>query len=186
MIYGYARVSSKGQALNGNSLDEQERILTQEGATVIYKEVFTGTKNERPELEKLLAVIDDGDTLVVTKLDRLARSVQAGSTLIKELIDKGVAVRILNMGTSPIDNSPTGTLMFNILLSFAQFERDMIWERTQEGKAVSGNYGGRKKKYTREQLNHAMNLLNDHSFNQVARMTGISKSTLIREKKAKS
>lgn len=94
--------------------------------------------------------------------------------MIKDLIDKGIAVRILNMGTAPIDNSSTGMLLFNILLAFAQFERDMIWERTQEGKAISGNYGGRKKKYTRAQIDHAMELLDSgNSYGQVVEKSRI-------------
>lgn len=185
MIYGYCRVSSRGQAREGNSLEEQEQKLKSEGAEIIYTDVFTGTNNERPELQKLLNVVGSGDTLVVTKLDRFARSVQAGSSLIKDLVDKGVSVRILNIGNGPIDNSSMGMLLFNILLAFAQFERDMIWERTQEGKAISGNYGGRKKKYTRAKINHAIELLESgNSYSQVTEMTGISKSTLIREKKS--
>ena len=140
-----------------NGLEENK--LKAEGTEKIYTDIFTGTKNERPELQNLLSDIKKGDTLIVTKLDRLARSVQAGSSLIKELLDKGIAVRILNIGNGPIDNSSMGMLLFNILLAFAEFERDMIWERTQEGKAISGNYGGRKKKYTRAQIDHAMELL---------------------------
>ena len=102
----------------------------------------------------------------------------------KELVEKGVAVRILNMGNAPIDNSPTGMLMLNIMLSFAEFERDMIVQRTQEGKAASGNYGGRKSIYTKEQIDHAMELLNgSYSYTDVVKMTGISKSTLIRARK---
>lgn len=134
MIYGYARVSTKGQAKDGNGLDVQEKQLRENGATEIYFESFTGTKKSRPELDKLLAVLEDGDTLVVTKLDRVARSAVHGITIIQELLDKGVTIHILNMGK--FDNSPTGKLLRTILLGFAEFERDMIVERTQEGKAI--------------------------------------------------
>lgn len=74
MIYGYARVSTKGQAKDGNSLEAQENALRSAGATKIYSDAFTGTKSHRPELDKLMAVMQYGDTLVVTKLDRIARS----------------------------------------------------------------------------------------------------------------
>ena len=135
MIYGYARVSTKGQAKDGNSLDAQERVLREHGAEIIYKDSFTGTKKHRPELDKLLSVINEGDTLVVVKLDRIARSTIQGCELMNELFAKGVAVNVLNMGM--MDNSTTGKLIRSIFFAFAEFERDMIVERTSEGKAVA-------------------------------------------------
>lgn len=134
MIYGYARVSTKGQDKYGNSLDAQESELQKHGASIIYTDAFTGAKIDRPELSKLLSVLESGDTLVITKLDRLGRSLSKTSELITELIDKGVTVHILNLGV--LSNSSVNTLMRNVLLAFAQFERDMILERTLEGKAV--------------------------------------------------
>lgn len=149
MIYGYARVSTKGQAKDGNSLEAQEKKLKENGAEKIFIESFTGVKMERPELDKLINRIQDGDTLIVTKLDRFARSVSQASNLITTLIDKGVRVNVLNLGI--LDNSSVSTLMRNILLSFSQFERDMIVERTQEGKAIARQREdfreGRPKKY---------------------------------------
>ena len=88
MIYGYARVSTKGQAKDGNSLEAQEKALRDAGAMEIYTDAFTGTKTHRPELDKLLSVMVDGDTMVVTKLDRIARSVSQGSDLIQKLLNK--------------------------------------------------------------------------------------------------
>ena len=90
MVYGYARVSTKGQARDGNSLAEQERKLREAGATIIFKDSFTGTKASRPEFDKLLQTIVAGDTLVVCKLDRFARSAKQGIELIDSLIEKGV------------------------------------------------------------------------------------------------
>lgn len=139
MIYGYARVSTKGQARDGNSLEAQDKILREAGATEIYYDSFTGTKLTRPEFDKLKALLKTGDTLVVTKLDRLARSAAQGSQMIEELIARGVTVHILNLGI--MDNSPTGRLIRNVMLSFAEFERDMIVERTQEGKAIAREKG---------------------------------------------
>lgn len=185
MIYGYARVSTKGQAKDGNSLDAQERQLRENGAEEIFIESFTGVKMERPELDKLLERVQDRDTLIVTKLDRFARSVSQASNLITMLIDKGVRVNVLNLGI--LDNSSVSILMRNILLSFAQFERDMIVERTQEGKAIARQREdfreGRPKKYGRKQIIHALELLESHSYKQVEEITGISKSTMIRAKK---
>ena len=135
MIYGYARVSTKGQERDGNGLEAQERVLREHGAEVIYKDSFTGTKKHRPELDKLLSVIKEGDILVVVKLDRIARSTIQGCELMNELFAKGVAVNVLNMGM--MDNSTTGKLIRSIFFAFAEFERDMIVERTSEGKAVA-------------------------------------------------
>ncbi len=183
MIYGYARVSTKGQAKDGNSLESQEQQLREYGAVEIYKDSFTGTKLDRPQLDKLLDKLQDGDTLIVTKLDRIARSMTHGSELVTDLISKGIRVHILNIGI--MDNTPSSKLIRNIFFSFAEFERDMIVERTQEGKAIaktkSGFKEGRPKKYTEEQLRHAIELLKSHSYLEVERMTRISKSTLIRE-----
>ena len=185
MIYGYARVSTKGQAKDGNSLEAQEKQLKENGAEKIFIESFTGVKMERPELDKLINRIQDGDILIVTKLDRFARSVSQASNLITTLIDKGVRVNVLNLGI--LDNSSVSTLMRNILLSFAQFERDMIIERTQEGKAIARQREdfreGRPKKYGKKQIGHALDLLETHSYKQVEEITGISKSTLIRAKR---
>ena len=85
MTYGYARVSSVGQASDGKSLEAQERELRDAGAEVIFKDAFTGTKMHRPELNKLLEILKSGDTLIATKLDRIARSMISGYDLIDAL-----------------------------------------------------------------------------------------------------
>ena len=184
-VYGYARVSTFGQAKDGNSLDAQKAALTAAGATEVFFDTFTGTKMERPGFDRLNSLLKGGDTLIVTKLDRFARTVGQASELITELIDRRITVNVLNLGI--LDNSSTSVLMRNILLAFSQFERDMIVERTQEGRAIArtkeGYREGRPKKYTRAQLDHAMDLLKEYSYTQVERITGISKSTLIRAKK---
>lgn len=184
MVYGYCRVSTQMQAKDGNSLEVQEQLLKENGAEKIYSDAFTGTKAHRPELDKLLAVLQTGDKLVVTKLDRIARSASQGIELIQSLLDKGITVHVLNMGL--LDNTPTGKLIRNIMLAFAEFERDMIIERTQEGKAIAKRQPdfreGRPKLYNKKQIQHALELLQDHSYRQVTELTGISKSTLIRAK----
>ena len=134
MIYGYARVSTKGQAKDGNSLEAQEKTLRDNGAQTIFRESFTGTKKDRPKLNELLNILREGDTLVVTKLDRIARSTRDGLDIIDELLAKEVAIHIINMGK--FDNSPAGKLMRTIFFAFAEFERDMIVERTTEGKTI--------------------------------------------------
>lgn len=134
---GYGRVSSKGQETNGNSLEDQKNKLIEAGCADedIVLETYTGTKMDRPKFTKLVGELEPGDTLVVCKLDRFARTASEGSELVKSLLARGVNVHILNMGL--IENTPTGRLILNVLLSFAEFERDMIVERTSEGKAIA-------------------------------------------------
>ena len=150
-VYGYARVSTKGQDRYGNSLEAQTIALTSAGAPQenIFKDSFTGTKKSRPQLDKLLPLLQRGDTLIVTKLDRIARSTVHGCELVQELLDRGVTVNVLNMGV--IDNSTTGKLIRTIFFAFAEFERDMIVQRTQEGKEIAKHNNpdykeGRKRK----------------------------------------
>ena len=185
MIYGYARVSTNGQAKDGNSLERQVQLLKEAGAEKIYKDAFTGTKTDRPELKKILSNLQPGDKLIVTKLDRMARSVAQGGELIESLLNQGVAVHVLNMGL--MDNTPTGRLIMHIILAIAEFEGDMIVERTQEGKAVArtkkGYREGRLKKYGREQINHALELMEIYPASKVSEMMNISRSTLMRAKK---
>lgn len=139
---GYPRVSTntKGKKKdrresNGNSLEDQEKRLREAGADIIMPEQFTGTTMDRPVLNKVIGMLEEGDTLMVTKLDRLARTAGEGSVLVKELINRGVKVHILNMGL--IENSVTGRLLLNTLLAFAEFERDMIVERLNDGKEIA-------------------------------------------------
>ncbi len=185
MKYGYARVSTKGQAKDGNSLEAQEASLRGAGAEIIYMDAFTGTKASRPELDKLLNELKSGDILIVTKLDRVARSATQGIELIQSLLDRGVAIHVLNMGL--MDSTPTGKLIRNVMLAFAEFERDMIVERTSEGKALARQRAdykeGRPRKYTDAQLNYAMKALEEQSYSEVAKITGISKSSLVRAKR---
>lgn len=185
MKYGYARVSTLKQGKDGNSLEGQEIALKESGAEIIFFEKFTGTKSKRPELDKLLAVLKPGDYLLITKLDRIARSISQGTELIESLIEKGIVVHILNLGI--LDSTPASKLVRNIFLSFAEFERDMIVERTQEGKEIARQKPdyreGRPKKYKKVQLEHALLLLHEYSYRQVSEMTGISISTLTRAKR---
>ncbi len=151
MIYGYARVSTETQGRYGNSLGEQIAILKENGAQVIYTDVFTGKTNDRPEFQKMLEALQSGDTVMATKLDRISRSAARGIALADELLERGINLHILNMGK--IDGTTsTGKLLRNILFAFAEFERDMIRERTAEGKAVAREKGtlveGRPKKNT--------------------------------------
>lgn len=100
MKYGYARTSTKWQATNGNSIEDQIKKLEAEGCEKIDQEAFTGTKTDRPQFNELLSKLEDGDILVITKLDRFARTTVNGIKTVRELFDRGVRVHILNMGIS--------------------------------------------------------------------------------------
>lgn len=189
MIYGYARVSTATQGRDGNSLEDQVAALKKYGCQEIIQEAFTGKTMERPQFQRLLDELQEGDTLVVSKLDRFARTAIEGVQTVRELFERGVRVHILNMGL--IENTLTGNLILTVMLAFAEYERGMIVERTQTGKAVARqdpNFkDGRPKKYTPQQLELALSLLEEgKTYRQVTTMTGISKSTLIREKKTLS
>lgn len=192
-IIGYCRISTKSQ-IDNNSLEQQEEeILKRYPNAAIEKEQYSGASAERPVFNKIVDSLNDGDLLVVTKLDRFCRSTQEGLKYIDQLRNKGVNIHILNMGL--IENTPMGKLIVTNLLAFAEFERSMIIERTQSGKEVAKTKPdfkeGRPKKYTEKQLDNALSMLTinggQYSYNQVAELLGISKSTLIREvKKRKS
>lgn len=176
MKYGYARVSTTDQ-----KLENQLEALKIAGADKIYQEKFTGTTTERPEFTKLLQQLNPNDTLIVTKLDRFARNTREALDIIQDLFNSEVKVNILNMGL--IDNTPTGQLIFTIFSAFAQFERDMIVTRTQEGKAYAKRNDphfreGRPQTYTDEQMRLAYQLRQQGmTYKMIARKTGISERT---------
>ena len=186
MIYGYARVSTKGQARDGNSIEGQTKALKEAGAEQIFCDSFTGTKIDRPEFDKLKNLLLPGDKLIVTKLDRFARSASQGSELIETLISAGITVHILNLGV--MDNTPTGKLIRTIMLGFAEFERDMIVQRTQEGKEIARTKGVRvdgrpKKEICIEDSRRLLKLQRDRkiSVNQCCAELGISRSYWYKE-----
>jgi len=185
-IIGYIRVSTKGQ-LEGNSIEDQRKnILDRYSNAKIIEESYSAAK-DRYVFNKLLDDIEPGDTLVVTKLDRFCRTTKEGLQYIDKLMGKGVKIHILNMGL--IEDTPMGRLIVTNLLAFAEFERAMIIERTQSGKAIAktkpGFKEGRPKKHSPKQIEHALGMLvvngGNSSYTEVAEITGISKSTLIRE-----
>ena len=185
MIYGYARVSTAAQCRDGNSLDEQTAALENYGCQQIITEAFSGKSMQRPKFQTLLNELREGDTLVVTKLDRFARTAIEGVQTVRALFDRNVRVHILNMGL--VENTLTGNLILTVMLAFAEYERGMIVERTQLGKTVAKqdpNYReGRPRKYKPAQISHALELLNSGmTYKRVEDITGISKSTLIRAK----
>ncbi len=187
MEYGYVRVSSKSQAENNSLAEQEQAIFEKYPSAEIHREVYTAAKdfNNRAIFNDLIDRLSDGDSIAVCKMDRFCRNVREGLNIIDALLSKGVTVHILNLGV--IDNSPIGRLLYTVLLAFAEFERNMIVERTKAGRELArqkdGYTEGRPKKYSKTQLSLAMQLLENHSYKQVSSMTGISKSTLQREKK---
>lgn len=183
MIRGYARVSTAKQA-GGTSLYDQREQLEREGCEIIYEDVYTGATMDRNGFDQLKADVQPGDTVVFTKIDRIGRTATAAYEQVHNWMTHGITIRILNMGV--IENSPTGRLTLHIMLAFSEFERDLINIRCQGGRAykraTDPNYReGRKPGFTKAQLDHAMELLLTHSYTDVSKMTGISRSSIQRE-----
>ena len=181
MKYGYARVSTVSQ-----ELEVQIQSLEKEGCDKIYYEKFTGTKTDRPQLKEVLSLLKEGDTLIVTKLDRLARNTEEGIQIIKGLFSKGVRVHVLNVGL--LEDTTMGRFFLTTLLAVAEMERNLIVERTQESKAIAkqhDNFRRRTSKIStvKKQIEHALKLLETESYKEVENKTGISKSTLILAKR---
>lgn len=186
-IIGYCRVSTKMQ-VNGNGLASQRiAILNRYDNAEIFEESYTGTKTDRPILNKVLEQLQEGDILVVAKLDRLARNTVEGIQIVENLFKKGVAVHVLNIGL--LENTTMGKFFLTTMLAVAEMERNTIIERTQAGKEIAkskkGFKEGRPKTYTKEQLDNALSMLSvnggNYSYKEIERLLGISKSTLIRE-----
>lgn len=178
-VYGYARVSTRKQDLSAQ-IDE----LKKAGATVIYKEKYTGTTAKRPEFDKLMKKVVAGDTVIVTKLDRLARNTEDALKIAKDLRSRHVILDIKNLGR--MDDNAQGNLIFTIFSAFAQFERDLIVARTEEGKEWArkhkANYReGRPLDYDYDRIKFAYDLRKrGYTISEITKNTGISKTTLYR------
>ena len=176
-IFGYARVSTEAQ-----NLDRQLDALRQYGVDVIYNEKMTGTKRDRPELTKLLDRISEGDTVVIESLSRLGRSTKDLIELTELFEKKGV--HLVSLKESIDTSTSTGKLLFTLMSAIAQFERDVIADRTREGlrsARARGRKGGRPKTNS-EDIKKAVKLYNtqQYSIKEIEEMTGVKKSTLYR------
>jgi DNA invertase Pin-like site-specific DNA recombinase len=176
-VFGYARVSTEAQ-----NLDRQLDALEQYGVDIIYNEKMSGTKKNRPELTKLLDRITEGDTVVVESLSRLGRSTKDLIELTETFQSKGV--NLVSLKESINTNSPTGKLLFTLMSAIAQFERDVIADRTREGLKAArarGRMGGRPRADP-EQVKKAVKLYKtkQYSIKEIEELTGIKKSTLYR------
>lgn len=166
MKLGYARVSTAGQ-----DLSSQLKALENAGAEKLYTDKKSGKDMNRAGLRDVLTGLRNGDTLLVTKMDRIARNVNEGIILIEELNNKGISLHVLNMGT--FDNSPTSKLLRNILLSVAEWEREMMLERQREGIAIAkaqGKYKGRVKTYSKKHkgMQEAVKMFADRANNNMS------------------
>ena len=151
------------------------------GATNIIAEQYSGKTISRPKLQNLIDSLNPGDTLMVTKLDRLARNVTEGIELIKTLFEKNIKVHVLNIGL--LENTSMGNFFITTLLAVAELERNMIIERTQAGKEIARTkavFREGRPPLPREKIHLAISLLDNHSYREVEAMTGISKATLVR------
>lgn len=182
MKYGYARVSTVHQRKDGNSLEDQRNQLIQEGCDFIIEEQFTGARMDRPKFQQLCEQLEEGDTLVVCKLDRFARTVVEGALTCRKLMQQGIRIHILNMGI--IEDTPVGRLILTTFLAFAEFERDIIRERTMAGKEVArqrpGYREGRPEIYTDEERKRTVLIATELSVRMTSKVTGIARSTIQR------
>jgi len=178
MIFGYARVSTQDQ-----NLERQIDRLQQLGCERIFQEKITGSKKERPELDKLLNQMRVGDVIVVTELTRLSRSVRDLFALVDMIHQKGAHLKSLKepwLDTT----TPQGKLLFAVFAGVSQFERDLISERTKEGitsARARGRKGGRPPK-SQKGIELALKMHEDknYSISEIVKATGIGKTTLYR------
>jgi DNA invertase Pin-like site-specific DNA recombinase len=178
MIYGYARVSTHGQ-----SVDAQMKQLRAAGAAQIFKEKAGGEKTDRPQLRRALKEIDKGDVLMVTRLDRLARSTRDLLNTLAQIADKRAAFRSLADAWADT-TTPHGRLMLTVLGGLAEFERELIRARTSEGReraAARGVHMGRPPKLTPHQKKEAIKRRDaGEPTRETARMFNVSHSTISR------
>ncbi|HFJ9472463.1 recombinase family protein [Bacillus cereus group sp. MYBKT111-2] len=178
MLIGYARVSTHDQ-----NLDLQKDALIQAGCKRIFTDVVSGSTSSRSGLDEALDYVREGDTLVVWKLDRLGRSLKHLIETINILNEEGIAFRSLqeNMDTS----TSGGKLIFHVFGALAEFEREMIQERTQAGLSAArarGRLGGRPKAMDTTQVSMAKSLMKDpnYSTEDICNTLGVSRATLYR------
>jgi len=182
MIIGYARVSTLDQ-----NLELQRDALEKAGCERIFEDHIGGASSERPGWAKAQTALREGDTLVVWRLDRLGRSLKHLIDTVNELDARGVGFKSLNENIDT--TTPGGRLVFHIFGALAEFERELIRERTHAGLAAArarGRKGGRPRKLNPRQVASARTLLQDgkHSVTEVAAMLGVSRNTLYRALRA--
>ncbi|MGG2134758.1 recombinase family protein [Bacillus sp. S2(2024)] len=181
MIRGYARVSSSDQ-----NLDTQIEALQQHGVDIIYQEKVSGISQKRPKLEELLSDLQEGDTVVVARMDRLARSLKHMLELVEDLERRNV--HLVSLDYNFDTRTATGKMLFHIIGAVAEWERELLKEKQKAGLDIAKKKGvqlGRPRKYGKkhEGMEHAIELYKNekHTINQICNITQVSRSALYRE-----
>lgn len=178
-VYGYARVSTEGQ-----TLDAQREALTAAAATRLFEEIASGARSDRRQLARLTALLSPGDVVLVTRLDRLARSTRDLLNTLAAIADRGATFRSLG-DTWADTTTPHGRLMLTVLGGLAEFERELIRARTSEGRTRAKERGarmGRPDKLTAHQQSEALQRITggQESMAEIARSYNVSRSTISR------
>ena len=179
MKIGYARVSTGLQNLN-----LQEDQLNQYGCEKIFSDHISGSKSKRPGLDKAIEFARAGDTIVVWRLDRLGRNMEDLITLVNELNNRGVSFHSLEENITMDKSSSTGQLLFHLFAAFAEFERNLILERSSAGRIAArarGRYGGRPEKLNKQDLKLLKTLYdNGTPIKTIAEQWKVSRTTIYR------
>ncbi|HEJ8601396.1 TPA: recombinase family protein [Staphylococcus aureus] len=179
MKIGYARVSTGLQNLN-----LQEDRLNAYGCEKIFSDHISGSKSKRPRLDKAIEFARSGDTIVVWRLDRLGRNMEDLITLVNELNERGVSFHSLEENITMDKSSSTGQLLFHLFAAFAEFERNLILERSSAGRIAArarGRYGGRPEKLNQKDLNLLKTLYdNGTPIKTIAEQWQVSRTTIYR------
>ena len=179
MKIGYARVSTGLQ-----NLDLQEDRLNQYGCEKIFSDHISGAKSKRPGLDKAIEFARAGDTIVVWRLDRLGRNMEDLITLVNELNNRGVSFHSLEENITMDKSSSTGQLLFHLFAAFAEFERNLILERSSAGRIAArarGRYGGRPEKLNKQDLTLLKTLYdNGTPIKTIAEQWKVSRTTIYR------
>lgn len=179
MLIGYARVSTGLQ-----NLDLQIDALKQHGCTKIFCDKMSGTKKQRPGLKEALHYAREGDTIVVWRLDRLGRSMQDLIKIVNDLNECGVGFHSLQENLTMNKSNATGQLMFHLFAAFAEFERNLIEERSAAGRAAArarGRLGGRPEKFGLKDIEMMKSLIESGTpIKDVAEKWGVSRTTIYR------
>ncbi|MBM6022004.1 recombinase family protein [Staphylococcus epidermidis] len=179
MKIGYSRVSTGLQ-----NLDLQEDQLNQYGCEKIFNDYMSGSKSKRPGLDKAIEFARSGDTIVVWRLDRLGRNMEDLITLVNELNNRGVSFHSLEENITMDKSSSTGQLLFHLFAAFAEFERNLILERSSAGRIAArarGRYGGRPEKLNKQDLKLLKTLYdNGTPIKTIAEQWKVSRTTIYR------
>ena len=174
---GYSRISTADQ-----TVDSQKDALLKAGVDSIYSDIYTGTKASRPELDRLKDQLRAGDTIVVTRLDRLGRSTKDLLNLVSDLQEKGVHLEVLEQSINT--STPEGKLFFTLVASFAEFEREIMRARTIDGLKAArarGKVGGRKSVMTTAKISTAQQMYSEGKYvSEIAEVLGVSRPTIYR------